>query len=105
MERVSSLKAKRQSVIAFFVCAVFIVTAFACNFFTIISSDHDCSGTNCSICCTIKQFEEIFNNSKAPNKPLPVTAFAVYCSVLILFLNKVIVRKSSPISLKVKLLN
>lgn len=105
MERVSSLKAKRQKIAALIMLLVFVFAVFSGIFFITEKSGHHCLDEKCSVCCTMRQFDELFHRGNTPVKPADAFSLALCVSVMIVLLYNFTAADISLVSLKVKLSN
>ncbi|WP_099468713.1 hypothetical protein [Konateibacter massiliensis] len=49
---------KKQSSLAFLICAAFIIVTLFSTFFIVKEANHNCSGEDCPICACVHQTEQ-----------------------------------------------
>lgn len=97
--------AKRMRFVAACGVGILVFVLFFSASFMVAESEHDCAGEHCVICHqieTCQKFLEQFSTVHASSGRVVVLSFLVLLTVL---RTQRIIDASSPVSLKVKLLN
>lgn len=96
---------KRNRLIALVLALTFVFAMLISAFFVIVEADHDCTGEDCQICCQINVCENTLHSFGCVFAAVMVSVFLGILNFIIpVWLNKQ-EYNSSPVSLKVKLLN
>ncbi|MCR5422021.1 MAG: hypothetical protein K6E74_00075 [Bacilli bacterium] len=96
---------KTQKRIAFVLFVLFVATILFSRVFIILEANHDCKGEDCPICEAIANVYEETKELPLMIIFAPCIISIVYAIVKVLSVDYEIHFFSSPISLKVKLLN
>ena len=103
MAQASSPRTKKRT-LAWLVCAVLALSLLLSTAFVLVELHHDCSGEHCEICLAVSNSVAYLKAETASALPVSVSASVLFAvSLVILRQSQTLMRKDSPVTLKVKL--